>query len=369
MRALALLAVLLASRAAAAQPAPADPLPLRPGGPGIEVQGVPHLVDHRRPGSPADRADVPHRATVVAVDGRNTAGWSTERVRTALAGPVGSPVAVTVEHDGRTTTFRLRREDRLGPEPGYTGVVVTPRFVAHHHPGPGPARLARTAAERAERGYARSGLPHDTRGRRAHLWVIGARKDVFSSVEDVLPMWAAWVGGERDRRGEETRTFGYLAYGLPGPAAVRLAPFDIHDTRSRRAHLYAATALRVPRWHAERRDTAWQFANQSELWRAELPFDQAMPRVLGLSPERLTREWREYVLDPGPDPEVPLRAGEVAVVLGWGALGLLWGVRAARRKEVGVTGAAGAVHFDGVSTSAARNDRDTRYNEHTMRRK
>jgi carboxyl-terminal processing protease len=60
--------------------------------------------------TPARRGGVRPGDLIVAVDGRSIAGQSTDEATTAIKGPVGSSVALTLRSDGRRRTVRLKRE-------------------------------------------------------------------------------------------------------------------------------------------------------------------------------------------------------------------------------------------------------------------
>jgi hypothetical protein len=390
---LAALATLAAPAAAAAQ---ADPLPLRPGSIGVLVSrtdrgkaGIGRVL----PGSPAQAAGLgaacgvdadgwpagarpqPERrgtrypsgdCELVAVDGRPVAGWSEAHVRTALAGPLGSSVEVTVRRGGGAPrTVRVARGDVLGPGPGFTGVVATRRFVVHHRAVPGEAREARRLARDAERRYARSGLPRDTEGRRAHLW-LHRRTDLPSAPWGV-EAWAAHAWHEPMGYGLVEGVFAYLAWGDPGRAARAFLPgydgrWGERRTAVREAHQSAARKILqsadpvqpMPdsaRIAAEgRSSTTWGSEANSlhryiierfglerfrRLWQSDLEFERAVPQALGISAHTLLPEWRAYVVGLGPDPRAGPSAGAVAVSAGWGALLLLYGAHAARRRQLG----------------------------------
>jgi hypothetical protein len=348
MRTLTLFAALaLGAAPAAAQPAPADPIPLRPAsvGLGVERAGPVLRVTRVVPRSPAAAAGVAPGDTLLAVDGRAASAWSPEQAQTALAGPAGAPVTLALRTRSGARAVRLARADVLAP-PGASEVVVTPRFVVHHAADQEPR--ARAVARAAERAYARTDLPRETGGRRAHLYLARAR----SAAPPPLPLWAEWVSGDINLYGPSFRSSGYLAYGDPGGAAAeRLAPSMVWPVNAREAHRrvagwtpnpgvmpsggratpaeVAAISLRefVRARHGTRRLEA--------LWRSPLPWDQAVPRALGVPAAALEREWRHHVTHLGPNPEAGLDGRMVSAALGWGALLLLLGFATARRREVG----------------------------------
>lgn len=63
------------------------------------------------PGGPADKAKLKPGGTLVAIDGKEVAGWQPEQVRAALAGPIGSQVTVTIETDTEVMDVILNRAD------------------------------------------------------------------------------------------------------------------------------------------------------------------------------------------------------------------------------------------------------------------
>ncbi|HTV45940.1 MAG TPA: S41 family peptidase [Stellaceae bacterium] len=109
------------------------------------------------PGAPADLAGIRVGDTIVAIDGRPTAGWARSDVVDALRGPVLSPVAVTVERPGTPGPHQYQLQRVLIVEPTVTvsdsgGVAVfhissfnqdtTQQLVADLRAaerGPGPA--------------------------------------------------------------------------------------------------------------------------------------------------------------------------------------------------------------------------------------
>ena len=348
MRTLTLFAALaLGAAPAAAQPAPAAPIPLRPAsvGFGVERAGPVLRVTRVVPGSPAAAAGVAPGDALLAVDGRAASAWSAEEAQTALAGPAGAPVTLALRTPAGERAVRLARADVLAP-PGASRVVVTPRFVVHH--AAGQAVRARVVARAAERAYARSDLPRETGGRRAHLYLVDGRLPA----PPPLPPWAAWVSGEFNAYGPSFRIYGYLAYGDPGLAAAeRLEPGLVWPVNPREAHRRAAGWTPNPGVMPAGGPTSpAQVAGISlrefvrarygtrrleALWRSPLPWEQAVPRALGVPAAALEREWRHEVAHLGPDPDAGIAARTVRAALGWGALLLLLGVITAMRREVG----------------------------------
>ncbi|MFL5381182.1 MAG: hypothetical protein ACJ8GN_01525 [Longimicrobiaceae bacterium] len=373
---LALSGTALAPSVADAQGAGDPRIPLRPGGVGVKLEhrftGEVRIVGVL-PGSPAEASGLGREDCVLlAVDGRPVGfgGW---HALTALAGPVGTPVEVTVRRGRAVRTVRMARGDVLAPNTGYTEVVLTRRFVVHHHPGPAAAREARRLARDAERRYATSGLPRDTRGRRAHLWVAG----MLQFRENSLPAWATYTQSEWGSTtwGSLVRVFGYLAYGDPGQvgeeafgATLGMGKGGPGREQVRWAHM--ATALEFEHAAAESRRTGTQqvvapigyispwrpyggkWGSTEEmslrhytldrfgierfrrLWASDLTFNDAVRRELGVSAEEYLRGWEAYVRTLGPDPRAPLSAGVVAGTFAWVGLALLFGARVAHTKEL-----------------------------------
>lgn len=379
----------------AAAPAAGDPrIPLRPGGVGVVLDhhgsGSVYIVGVRR-GSPAEAAGLGRQDSsgtaagrpldlrtpdfvLLAVDGRPVGHGGVHHALTALAGPVGSRVEVTVRRGRAVRTVRMTRGDVLAPGAGYTEVVLTRRFVVHHRPGPDEAREARRLARDAERRYAASGLPLDTRGRRAHLWVVEQAPPPVES-QASLPAWAAHARSRGGLRWSDLkRVFGYLAYGDPGRvgeedfAATRgLGNFGPGREQVRAAHVSSARSIEdaasrktgMPAFVAPRgyvgppgaQGRSW--GNREEvslrhytldrfgierfqrLWASDLTFNDAVRRELGMSAEEFLRGWEAYVRTLGPDPRAPLSAGAVAGTFAWVGLALLFGVHVARTREVG----------------------------------
>ena len=76
-------------------------------------------------GSPADRAGLKIGDKILAIDGKDAKGFTTEQVSSRLKGEPGSKVKVTVEHlDGSTETVTLQRERISIPGVPYTGWVA-----------------------------------------------------------------------------------------------------------------------------------------------------------------------------------------------------------------------------------------------------
>lgn len=347
-----LILALLAPAALAAQP-PADPIPLRPGGFDLS------RLDGGRPGaSVMSPGGIVTNSTAVetlrAVDGREVRGGSRER---ALLGPVGSSATLAVEVDGALKEVRLTRGDVFAPAAGFTEVVTSPRFVVHHRPG--GERGARALAEEAERLYARSGLPRDTRGRRAHLWAVESMRELYRRKEarGVTPdPWGAWVSldpVEVEPRNSVPQVFGYLAFGFPGRlASEELGVIQGWSRSAEELHRGAARAIletrglqmdpsraaRMVVTDASMREyvrARFGDARLAALWITDEAFETAVPRALGIPAEQLAREWEAHVRSLGPRADAVPGGGTVAVTLGWGAVILLLTAHAARRREVG----------------------------------
>ena len=75
-------------------------------------------------GSPADRAGLKIGDKILAIDGKDAKGFTTEQVSSRLKGDPGSKVRVTVEHlTGGTETVTLQRERIAIPGVPYAGWV------------------------------------------------------------------------------------------------------------------------------------------------------------------------------------------------------------------------------------------------------
>jgi len=387
MRAIALAAALLALPAAAAAQDPAAPLPLRPAGVALVILeepactplpgggtscAAPRLVlPELRPCTPqvagceqdrtrmeAAQAEGDARAAalptsggrapeLLSIDGVDVRGWSADHARALLVGPAGTRATVVwTDSAGRHTLVRART-DVFAPGPGYSRVLATRHFVLHFRPN--EARRARSLARQAERMYAESGYPVDTRGRRAHYWVVPYGDASDSRRGRVKPVvWGTWITGNVVAEFELSHTFAYVGFGHPGRAAGALGA-HMGGTSSQKAHRWAVRAMKEGSTGGFLQDF---FDSQDELslreyvrqrygdaalgrlWRSNLPFDQAAPAVLGVDAPELKAQWRRDLLALGPNPELPPRPATLAVALGWGALILLGGIGLARRREV-----------------------------------
>ena len=81
------------------------------GGVGITLQkqGAKLVVVSVQPGSPADKAGIIIGDEIVAVDGKNVVGYSTQELAMLLRGEVGSEVTVTFVRESKEETVTLKR--------------------------------------------------------------------------------------------------------------------------------------------------------------------------------------------------------------------------------------------------------------------
>lgn len=85
-------------------------------------------------GSPADRAGLKIGDKIVAIDGKDARGMTTEQVSSRLKGEPGSKVRVTVEHlDGTQQTATIRRERIAIPGVPYAGWVADSIGYVRHN--------------------------------------------------------------------------------------------------------------------------------------------------------------------------------------------------------------------------------------------
>ncbi|HKP75879.1 MAG TPA: PDZ domain-containing protein, partial [Longimicrobiaceae bacterium] len=360
------LGTLVALSGAAAQQSGDPHIPLHPGGVGVKLEnpGIDAVrIVGALPGSPAEAAGLGREdCALLAVDGHPVGYGGVMHALTALAGPVGTPVEVTVRRGRGVRTVRMVRADVLAPGAGYTQVVLSRHFVVHHRPVPEDAREARRVARDAEQRYADFRLPRDTRGRRAHLWVADLQRISFPRW---LPAWVAYVRSQPGVTvsGDLEPVFGYLAYGDPGrvgddfgattglgnggrgPEQVRGAHMAsaqaiegaaVESRQSGRPKIIAPFGYRPP-WKAYGAEWGTQqelslrhymlqrfgLARFRRVWASDLSFNDAVQRELGVSAEELLRDWETYVRTLGPDPEAPPAPGVLAGTLAWGALALL----------------------------------------------
>lgn len=85
-------------------------------------------------GSPADRAGLKIGDRIVAIDGKDAKGFTTDEVSSRLKGDPGTFVKVTVEHlvGGARETVKLRRERIAIPGVPYAGYVADGIGYIHH---------------------------------------------------------------------------------------------------------------------------------------------------------------------------------------------------------------------------------------------
>lgn len=101
--------------------------------------------------SPADRAGIRIGDRIVAIDGQDARGFTTEQVSSHLKGDPGTTVKVTVEHllDGRRETLTLRRERIAIPGVPYAGWIADSiGYVRHSDFTEGCYEELRAAIER-----------------------------------------------------------------------------------------------------------------------------------------------------------------------------------------------------------------------------
>jgi hypothetical protein len=343
-------ALLLAAFAAApltlaAQPA--DPLPLRPGGPDVTVWGR-----QRCPPGAASAAEcmrsllltsLPGPPELLSVDGRSVQGSSWRAAR-LLVGEIGTPVTLRYRAGDGVRTLRLARSDVYAPQPGFTQVLRTAHFVVHYRPA--DERRARSVAEDAERAYSRSPLPHDAHGRHAHLWVCREFPATYPG-RPYPGLWGSWVVDRYDPilNGE---LFTYLSYGVPGIAGERLygAGWVDRNTLHRAA---VSELLGHAAWLDNRRSLGGYSAEGASLreyirerygvarlrriWSSDAAFDDAVARTLGVSGAQLEADWRRHIVTLGPDPAQWPSAPALLGAFSWGMLLLLAGAVVARTRE------------------------------------
>jgi hypothetical protein len=281
----------------------------------------------------------------VAVEGRSVLdSWG--QAALALVGEIGTPVTLSYRAGDTVRVVRLVRSDVYAPGPGFTGLLRTPHFVVHHRPA--DERRARTLADDAERTYSRGGLPSAVGGRRAHLWVLREYPAVHPG--RLYPgRWGAWVTGRYDPVLEYGEVFMYVAYGVPGAAGERLGwpgwadANTLHRTAVAQLLGHGPWLDRTPLSRyttvagASLREYIRQrygVASLRQVWSSDASFDDAVPRVLGVSPARLEADWRRHIFSLGPDPAKTPTPRALAGALTWGMLLLLTGVLVARKREV-----------------------------------
>lgn len=101
-------------------------------------------------GSPADRAGIRIGDKILAIDGKDAAGFTTEQASAALKGDPGTQVKVTVERlDGTRQTLALTRERIAIPSIPYAGRVADSiGYIRHSDFTEGSADEMRAAIER-----------------------------------------------------------------------------------------------------------------------------------------------------------------------------------------------------------------------------
>ena len=116
-------------------------------------------------GSPADRAGLKIGDKILAIDGKDAKGFTTEQVSSRLKGEPGSKVKVTVEHlDGSTETVTLQRERISIPGVPYTGWVADGiGYIRHSDFTEGCYEDMRAAVEKLRTGGELKGLILDYR--------------------------------------------------------------------------------------------------------------------------------------------------------------------------------------------------------------
>lgn len=115
--------------------------------------------------SPADRAGLKIGDRIVAIDGKDAKGYTTEQVSSLLKGEPGSKVEVTVEHlDGTRQTATIRRERIAIPGVPYAGWVADGiGYIRHSDFTEGCYEEVRSAIERLRGEHELKGLILDYR--------------------------------------------------------------------------------------------------------------------------------------------------------------------------------------------------------------
>lgn len=116
-------------------------------------------------GSPADRAGLKIGDRILAIDGKDARGFSTEQVSAALKGDPGTKVKVTVEHlDGQQQALALTRERIAIPSVPYAGRVAEGiGYLRHSDFTEGSYEELRTAIEQLRQEGPLDGLILDYR--------------------------------------------------------------------------------------------------------------------------------------------------------------------------------------------------------------
>lgn len=360
MRALLVL-LLVAFSARAATPQPRDEA--RPGSIGVRLgnQRPAPAVHLMIAGGPAALAGVRPGDRVLAVDGRSTEGLSGRQVERMIEGPPGRPVELHVAGSGGTRTVRIPRADLFAPGPEYTQAVRTEHFTVHHRPDAGSRRYARRLARRAEAMARRELHGVDTRGRRAHLFVVPPMTgggEVKARQEAMVPWWGAWVEALPGEGDEVASTLAYLRFGEPGAAALErfgskyqwgeegdelhrgavaqlvtmgVEPDASPEMLARISPDLSAVSASLRVYVRER----WGDRRFAGLWRSELPFADAVRAELDVEERELFADWRDEVYSLGPQPDAGPGLDTVLVALGWAVVIMVAGVWVARGKEAG----------------------------------
>ena len=115
--------------------------------------------------SPADKAGLKIGDKIIAIDGKDARGFTTEQVSERLKGEPGSTVKVTVEHlDGTRQSVAIRRERIAIPGVPYTGWVADGiGYIRHSDFTEGCYEEMRAAVERLRREGELKGLVLDYR--------------------------------------------------------------------------------------------------------------------------------------------------------------------------------------------------------------
>ena len=115
--------------------------------------------------SPADKAGLKIGDKIIAIDGKDAKGFTTEQVSSRLKGEPGSTVKVTVEHlDGTRQTVAIRRERIAIPGVPYVGWVADGiGYIRHSDFTEGCYEEMRAAVERLRREGELKGLVLDYR--------------------------------------------------------------------------------------------------------------------------------------------------------------------------------------------------------------
>ncbi|MDE7070020.1 MAG: S41 family peptidase [Alistipes sp.] len=117
-------------------------------------------------GTPSDRAGIRIGDKLLAIDGQDAAGWSTEQVSGALRGTPDTQVEVVVERliGGARDTLRIRRERVAIPSVPYAGFLAEGiGYVQHGDFTEGSAEEVRSAIERLQAQDSLRGLVLDYR--------------------------------------------------------------------------------------------------------------------------------------------------------------------------------------------------------------